>query len=144
MKLAPMNFAATTPAPDATRIPMIGVLRVLLWAEAIGGVILAIVLSLAAGTVGNGDADAEVPLRFAAAGAFILAILALSASRGARRRRPWAWTLAAMLQVIIAVATGVAVLVAEWHPAYIVGFAMAAVVMLVLSTTTVRRALGQD
>jgi hypothetical protein len=48
-----------------------------------------------------------------------------------------------MLQVIAAVATGVAVLVAEWHPLYLIGFGLAAVVMLVLSTTSVRRALGQ-
>jgi hypothetical protein len=48
-----------------------------------------------------------------------------------------------MLPVIAAVGTGIAVLVAEWHPAYLVGFALAAVVMTVLSTATVRRALGQ-
>jgi hypothetical protein len=124
---------------------MIGALRVLLWAEAIGGILVAIFLSMAAATIGARDGtSAEEPLRFVAAGAFILAILALVASRGARKRRPWAWTLAAMLQVIIAVATGIAVLVAEWHPLYLIGFALAAVVMLLLSTTAVRRALGQD
>jgi hypothetical protein len=48
-----------------------------------------------------------------------------------------------MLQVIIAVATGIAVLTVEWHPIYLVAFGAAAVVMLVLSTTSVRRALGQ-
>jgi hypothetical protein len=124
---------------------MIGALRVLLWAEAIGGILVAIFLSMAAATIGARDGtSAEEPLRFVAAGAFILAILALVASRGARKRRPWAWTLAAMLQVIIAVATGIAVLVAEWHPLYLIGFGLAAVVMLLLSTTAVRRALGQD
>ena len=48
-----------------------------------------------------------------------------------------------MLQVVIAVATGIAVLNVEWHPIYLVPFAAAALVMLVLSTTSVRRALGQ-
>jgi hypothetical protein len=124
---------------------MIGALRVLLWAEAIGGILVAIFLSMAAATIGARDGtSAEEPLRFVAAGAFVLAILALVASRGARKRRPWAWTLAAMLQVIIAVATGIAVLVAEWHPLYLIGFGLAAVVMMVLSTTVVRRALGQE
>jgi hypothetical protein len=124
---------------------MIGALRVLLWAEAIGGILVAIFLSMAAATIGARDGtSAEEPLRFVAAGAFVLAILALVASRGARKRRPWGWTLAAMLQVIIAVATGIAVLVAEWHPLYLIGFGLAAVVMMLLSTTVVRRALGQE
>ena len=91
----------------------------------------------------SGGPDADVPLRFAAGGALLLGILAAIASRGARRRRSWAWTLAAILQVIIAVATGIAVLTVEWHPIYLVAFGAAAVVMLVLSTTSVRRALGQ-
>jgi hypothetical protein len=145
-----MNAAHSVATPDAptaprsSSVPMIGILRLLLWSEAIGGILLAIFLSMAADAVGGRDgASAEEPLRFAAGGAFVLAILALVASRGARRRRPWGWTLAAMLQVIVAVATGVAVLVAEWHPAYLVAFGLAAVVMLVLSTTSVRRALGQ-
>jgi hypothetical protein len=147
MKLAPMN-AARSVAPSAQlrtkSVPSVGLLRALLWAEAIGGLVLAIFLSLAAKAVGaDGDTAAEEPIRFAAGGAILLAILALVASRGARKRRPWAWTLAAMLQVVAAVATGVAVLVVEWHPAFLIGFALAAVVMLVLSTTAVRRALGQ-
>jgi heme A synthase len=74
----------------------------------------------------------------------LFAILAAAASRGARKRKGWAWTLSAMLQVIAAVATGIAVLVTEWHPLFLVGFAGAALVMLVLSTTSVRRALGQE
>ena len=41
-------------------------------------------------------------------------------------------------------AQGIAILVATWHPIYLVGFALAAVVMLVLSTASVRRALGQE
>lgn len=147
-----MNAARTVATSDATPVtplpgsaPMIGVLRAFLWAEAIGGLVLAIFLSMAAATLGARDGvAAEEPLRFAAGGAFVLGILALVASRGARKRRPWAWTLAAILQVIVAVATGVAVLVAEWHPAYLVGFGLAAVVMLVLSTAGVRRALGQE
>jgi heme A synthase len=83
-------------------------------------------------------------LRFAAGFAFVFAIVATFASRGARRRRPGSWTLAAILQLILAVGTGIAILVATWHPIYLVGFALAAVVMLVLSTASVRRALGQE
>jgi hypothetical protein len=145
-----MNAARTvatpeSPAPLSTSVPMIGALRVLLWVEAIGGLLVAIFLSMAAATLGAREGtSAEEPLRFVAAGAFVLAILALVASRGARKRRPWGWTLAAMLQVIIAVATGIAVLVAEWHPLYLIGFALAAIVMMVLSTTVVRRTLGQE
>ena len=128
---------------------MIGLLRVLLLTEAAATLALAIVLSLlAGGTVdflgGEIGASAETTLRFAAGGAFLFAIFAAIASRGARRRRAWAWTMAAVLQVILAVGTGIAVLTAEWHPAYLIGFAMAAVVMTVLSTAQVRRALGQD
>jgi hypothetical protein len=44
----------------------------------------------------------------------------------------------------VAVATGAAVMIAEWHPLFLVGFGLAAIVMLVLSTASVRRALGQE
>ncbi len=144
-----MNAVDTTavPAPAGTAsVPMIGALRVLLLAEAVGGLVLAILLSMIAGRVApdpDGGRSTEELIRFAAGGAFILAILAAFASRGARRRRPSAWTLAAILQVLAAVGIGIAVIVAEWHPLYLVGFAATAVVMLVLSTASVRRALGQ-
>jgi hypothetical protein len=146
-KLARMTAQTAAPmagtTPDA-RVPMIGVLRALLIGEALGALVLTIFLSMAASTVGAEQGpDAEVPLRFVAGGAFLLGIFALIASRGARRRRSWAWTLAAILQVIIAVATGIAVFAVEWHPMYLVAFAAAVVVMLVLSTTSVRKALGQ-
>jgi hypothetical protein len=132
---------AAAAAPKARpREPMVGVLRTLLLAEAAGGLVLTIFLSMAASVA---SPDAEVPLRFAAGGALLLAIFAAVASRGARRRRSWSWTLAAILQVVIAVATGIAVLTVEWHPAYLVPFAAAVLVMLVLSTASVRRALGQ-
>ncbi len=142
-------MAAQTAAPRAgttpdARVPMVGVLRALLIGEALAGLVVAIFLSMGASVVGaQGGPDADVPLRFAAGGALMLGIFAAIASRGARRRRSWAWTLAAILQVIIAVATGIAVLTVEWHPIYLVAFGAAAVVMLVLSTTSVRRALGQ-
>jgi hypothetical protein len=146
-KLSPMTAqttarsAATT--PDA-RVPMVGVLRVLLLAEALGLLVVTIFLSMGASVIGGiQGAEAEIPIRFAAGGAFALAILAAVASRGARRRRGWAWTLAAILQVAIAVAAGVAVLVVEWHPIYLVAFAASVLVMLVLSASSVRRALGQ-
>ena len=134
--------------PDA-RVPMLGVLRALLLGEAGCGLALAIFLSLLAGgqaafVGGEAARSAEEGLRFAAGGAFFFAIFAAVASRGARKRRGWAWTLSAILQVIAAVTTGIAVLVTEWHPLFLVGFGLAALVMLVLSTASVRRALGQD
>ena len=136
------------PMPGS-RVAMVGVLRAFLLGEAAAGLILAIFLSLLAGgqtdfVGGDAGRAAEETLRFAAGGAFIFAIAAAVASRGARRRRPWAWTLAAILQVIVAVVTGAAVMIAEWHPVFLVGFGLAAVVMLVLSTASVRRALGQE
>ena len=136
------------PMPDS-RVAMIGVLRALLLGEAAGGLALAIFLSLMAGgqtdfVGGDSGRAAEESLRFAAGGALLLAIGAAVASRGARRRRPWAWTMAAILQVIVAVATGAAVMIAEWHPLFLIGFGLAALVMFVLSTASVRRALGQE
>jgi hypothetical protein len=151
-----MNALPTTaagrpgaPAPAVSRVPMIGLLRALLLAEAVGTLVLTILLSMGAAAQrdllgGDPGRVAEESLRFAAAGAFLFSIFAAIASRGARRRRPWAWTLAAILQVIMAVGTGVAVMIAEWHPIFLIGFAFAAVVMLVLSTGSVRRALGQE
>ncbi len=139
-----------TPSPMSSNpsVPLIGMLRVLLLVEAAATLALAVLLSMLAG--GTADflgadvgAGAETSLRFAAGASFLFAIFAAVASRGARRRRLWAWTLAAILQVVLAIGTGVAVLVAEWHPAYLIGFAMAAGVMTVLSTGPVRRALGQ-
>lgn len=139
--------AAPSVTPTA-RAPLMGLLRILLFAEAAAGLALAIGLSMVAGgsdvlgvTVGS---ESETALRFAAGGAFLFAIFAAVAARGVRRRRGWAWTLSAMLQVIAAVGTGIAVIAAEWHPAYLVAFGLAAVVMTVLSTAAVRRALGQD
>ena len=138
--------ALTDSAPLAAnaRLPMLGLLRVLLLTEAATGLALAVFLSLVADAVGDrsGVAD-ETNLRFAAGGAFLFALFAAIASRGARRRRGWAWTMAAILQVLLAVGTGVAIMVAEWHPAYLIGFGLASAVMLVLSVASVRRALGQ-
>ena len=89
---------------------MVGLLRALLLAEAAGGLVLSIFLTMAASlTAQTRRRMPTVPIRFAAAGALMLGILAAIASRGARRRRSWSWTLAAMLQVIIAVATGIAI-----------------------------------
>ena len=133
-------MTALTEAAVAPRMPMIGVLRALLLTEAVLGLALAIVLSvLAAGL----EADPETNLRFAAGAAFLFAIFGAIASRGARRRHGWSWTMAAILQVLLAVGTGLAVMVAEWHPAYLAGFVLTAAVMLVLSAASVRRALGQ-
>lgn len=128
------------PAAAAPRMPLIGILRVLLLTEAALGLALAIVLSMVAGGLAG---DAETNMRFAAGGAFLFGLFAAIASRGARRRRGWSWTMAAILQVLLAIGTSVTVMVAEWHPVYLVGFAMATAVMLVLSIASVRRALGQ-
>ena len=133
--------AAPSAAPDTRAQPMMTVLRFVLLAEALAGLVLAIFLSLLAGNV---DVDTETSLRFAAGGAFLFAIFAAVASRGVRRRRGWAWTLSAILQVLLAVGTGLAIFVATWHPAYLAGFGLAAVVMVVLSASSVRRALGQE
>ena len=129
-------------------MPLVGVLRALLFGEAILGLAVAVFLSLLAAALadflgGDSGRAAEERVRFAAGGAFLFAIGAAIAARGARRRRPWAWTLSALLQLVLAIGTGVAIMVASWHPLYLIGFALAAIVMLVLSTASVRRALGQ-
>jgi hypothetical protein len=131
----------TTTTPDAG-VPAIGLLRALLLGEAALGLALAVFLSMLAVALRQ-QFGGEETLRFAASGAFVFAIAAAIASRGARRRRGWAWTLAALLQLALAIGTGVAMILTEWHPAYLIGFALAAVVMLVLSTSSVRAALGQ-
>ena len=138
-----------TPVDRVSRVPMIGVLRALLLSEAAAGLGLAIFFSLLAAAERDflgGDAGraAEETLRFAAGGAFLFAVFAAVASRGARRRRRWSWTLSAMLQVVVAIGTGVAVIAVEWQAFFLAGFAAAAIVMLVLSTTSVRRALDQE
>lgn len=139
---------ATAPTPTGARVPMMSILRGLLLSEAVIGLGLAIFFSLlAAGfrDIVGGDTGraAETSIRFAAGGAFLFAIFAAVASRGARRRRAWAWTMAAVLQLVLVIGTGIAVMIAEWHPVYLVGFALGAVVMLVLSAASVRRSLGQ-
>ena len=137
--------AASPALPTTDRSLIIGVLRTLLLAEAVLALALTVFLSLLAGGMDSALAEADATTaRFAAGGAFVFAILAAIGSRGARRRRGWSWTLAAILQLVLAIGTGVAVLTAEWHPGFLVGFALATAVMIVLSTTTVRRALGQE
>ena len=132
--------AVSVPTAPSARVPMVGLLRVVLLVQATVGLGLAVVLSMVAR---ESSADAETPIRFAAGGAFLFAIFAAVASRGARRRRRWAWTMAAMLQVALAMGTGIAVIAAAWHPAYLGSFALGGAVMLVLSSATVRRELGQ-
>ena len=144
-----LQSATAAPAAGPARVPMMGALRGLLLVEALGGLVLAIVLSLVAAGLrdflgGDPGRAAETTVRFAAGGAFLFAIFAAVAARGARRRRRWAWTMAAVLQLALAIGTGVAVMTTEWHPLYLIGFGLAAVVMLVLSTAAVRLALGQS
>lgn len=140
---------ASIAQPTATRTVLLGVLRVLLLAEAAITLGLAIFLSVLAGeardlVTADAAATSESTIRFAAAAAFLFAIAAAIAARGARRRRGWSWTLAALLQLVLAIGIGVAVMAAAWQPAFLVGFALAAVVMIVLSASSVRRALGQE
>jgi hypothetical protein len=137
-----------SPQPAARSAPL-GFVRTLLLIEAALTLGLAVFLSLLAAEArvffGGAQGEAtEITLRFAAAAAFIFAIAAAITSRGVRRRRGWAGTTASVLQLIMAVGTGVAVLSAEWHPAYLVGFGLAAATMLVLCIPSVRRALGQS
>ncbi len=119
---------------DPQPIPALGVGAI----EALGLLAVTIYLSMIAA-----DSVDETAIRFAAGGCIILAILAASASRRVRRRRNSGWTLAAILQVIVAIGTGAAVLVAEWHPLLTIGFAFPTLIMLVLSTGELRRELGQ-
>lgn len=150
--------ARSTPAPASaterrhslrTTPRVLTALVGLLLLEAAFGLVVAILLSSVADgvreTLGT-DAGraAEERARFAAAGAFIFAIAAAITARGAWRRRTWAWTTAAFLQLIVAIVTGIAMFTAGWHPLYLLAFVLAALVMLVLSTGGVRRALGQE
>lgn len=134
------NAAAIAATP---RVPMLRLLRALLLVEAVTGLVLAVLLSLVANEVGLSRAEDQTTVQFAAGGAFVFGLFAAIASRGTRRRRGWAWTMAAILQVLLAIGTGIAIMVAEWHPAYLAGFGLASAVMLVLSVASVRRALGQ-
>lgn len=124
-----------------------GTLRGLLLIESMLGVGLTITLSSVAAGVRNlspDDIGADVGVRFVAAGAFVLALLAAIAARGVRRRRSWSWTLSALIQLALAIGTSAAVLAADWHPGYLAAFLLAGLVMVVLSTGSVRRALGQE
>lgn len=126
-------------------------LWVVLALEVALGVILAIVLSLLAedqrASLGEeAGVAAETSIRFAAGGAFVFAIAALTAALAVRRRRRWAWTLGVILQLVLAIGTGIALLALGGEgvsPGYLIGFAVAGLAMLLLSTGQVRRALGQ-
>jgi hypothetical protein len=118
-------------------------LCVLLLAEAAFALVVTIFLSLVAG---EQSGSAETSTRFAAGGAILFAIAAYVAFRGAWRRRSWSWTLAAVLQLVLAIAAGIAMVTAEEGAApvvYLIAFALAAGTMTLLSTSAVRRTLGQ-
>jgi hypothetical protein len=122
---------------------LVAALCILLLVEAAFALAVTILLSLVAGEQRGG---AENSTRFAAGGAFLFAIAAYVAFRGARRRRSWSWTLAAVLQLVLAIAAGIAMVTAGEAgatTAYLVAFALAAGTMVLLSTSAVRRALGQ-
>lgn len=132
-----------TTSVEATSTSLTGVLRFLLLLEALAGLLIAIVLTMLAAGVERGLGGDGTNIQFAAAGAFMLGLFAAIASRGVRRRRGWAWTMSAFLQVLIAIGTGIAILVLPWHPALLAGFALPTLAMIVLSTASVRHALGQ-
>lgn len=142
-----MNAETTAirPRPASTGGVLLGALRTLLLLEAATALALTIFLSMLASGIegGLGEPSAATTIRFAAGGAFIFSILALATARGVRRRRGWAWTLAAVLQVVMAVGTGIAVMSADLHPLFVIGFVLPVAVMLALSATSTRRALGQ-
>jgi hypothetical protein len=145
----PVVSAATT--PRAQGAGAVTALSILLLAEAAFALAVTILLSLLAGeqrgSIGGEEGiAAENATRFAAGGAILFAIAAYVAFRGARRRRSWSWTLSAVLQLVLAVAAGIAMVAAGASGAtagYLVAFGLAAVTMILLSTTQVRRALGQ-
>lgn len=137
------------PGDASARSRTVTALWVLLLAEAALGLFVAIYLSGVAGDSyrsGTGGLAAEESTRFAAGGAILFAIAAFVAAVGARRRRPWSWTLGAVLQLILAISGGIALFASGAEgasPASLVAFALAAVTMLLLSASQVRRALGQ-
>lgn len=135
-----MNVQTATTASSAGSL---GVLRGLLLLEAAAALVATIFLSALAVGVQRFLGDGETTIRLAAGGVFVFAILAAVAARAVRRRRPSAWTLAALLQVVLAVGTATAMIASTPHPAFSIGFTMAAVVLIVLSTSDVRRSLGQ-
>lgn len=145
----PVASAATSPRADGAGA--VTALAILLLLQAAFALAVTVFLSLLAGDQrgaigGEAGIAAENATRFAAGGAILFAILAYVAFRGARRRRSWSWTLGAVLQLILAVAAGIAMVVAGASgltAAYLVAFGLAAVTMLLLCTSGVRRALGQ-
>ncbi|HEX9609282.1 MAG TPA: hypothetical protein VGA26_00710 [Candidatus Limnocylindria bacterium] len=146
----PVVTAASSPRAQGGE-GAVTALSILLLLQAVFALAVTIFLSLLAGDQrsaigGEAGIAAENATRFAAGGAILFAILAYVASRGARRRRSWSWTLGAVLQLILAVAAGIAMIVAGASgltAAYLVAFGLAAVTMLLLSTSAVRQALGQ-
>ena len=143
--------AATAGRERGDRGRTLTLLWVVLLIEALLGLAVAIALSLVAGgyrasLAGEAALSAEEGARWAAGGAFVFAIGALVAALGARRGRAWSWTLAAVLQLILAIAAAIAMFAAgrpDLVAAYLVAFALAGGAMLILSTPQVRRALGQ-
>jgi len=137
-------------ADPTARSATVTALWVLLLAETALGVAVAIILSNLAGaqyaSLGGSGSTAEESTRFAAGGAILFAIAAFTAAMGARRRRSWSWTLGAVLQLILAIAAGIALFAAGAEGSsvvHLVAFALAAGMMILLSTSQVRRALGQ-
>lgn len=140
---APTPVASASTHPRVQGSGAVTTLCVLLLAEAAFALVVTIFLSLVAGEQSGG---AETSTRFAAGGAILFAIAAYVAFRGAWRRRSWSWTLGAVLQLVLAIAAGIAMVTAGEGAApvvYLVAFALAAGTMILLSTSAVRRALGQ-
>jgi hypothetical protein len=149
---AETRHARAATRPRAERSATLTALWVVLLLEALLGLVVAIALSLVAGgyresLTGDAALAAEESTRWAAGGAFVFAIAALVAAIAARRRRAWSWNLAAVLQLALAIAAAIAMFTAGEAgatAAYLVAFALAAATMLLLSTSAVRRTLGQE
>ncbi len=147
-----MNAVQTASAPALTaapvrRLPTLGILRAALLTESVLMLVLTIFLSLLAAALrdslgGEAGRSAEVTLRFAAAAVFVVAILAAVASRGARLRRRWTVPVVTFVQLAMLFGTLVAMTTAAWHPLMLLGVALPAAVMLLVSTGSASRELS--
>lgn len=101
---------------------------------------LGVGLSMVAGAL---DRRTAVGVEFIAAAAVIFAIVSYFAARGSLRRRPWSYTLAAMLQLVMALSLGLAAFANGWQAPYVGAFGLAGAIMVTLSAQSVRTALDQ-
>lgn len=128
---------------SAERPLTLQLLAVLLGLEAVLALAVAIGLSMVAGAADEAGDGAATGLRFAAGGAVIAAIVAYRAARNAWRARRRAYAQAGILQLVVVAGLALGMVVAGWHPALLGVIALATGVFILLSTQSVRNALGQ-